>query len=129
MNNQTDDQDSMLFIELAHKASLADGVCSSDEYSLLERYQQELGIDYFPDTHTIDELIDYFSKREKSVQKKVWLQIYSLIIADKNIENNEKELISKIKDSFSISPNEFDRITKAVDNLNDAYQKLYEALE
>lgn len=129
MNNQINDQDSLLLIELAHKTSLADGVCSSEEYSLLERYQQELGIDYFPDTHTVDELIDYFSKREQSVQKKVWLQLYSLIIADHNFDDNEKELISRIKSSFSISPDEFDKISQAVDNLNDAYLKLYEALE
>lgn len=129
MNNQLDDQDNLYFIELAYKISLADGTCSREEYNLLVRYQQELGIDYFPDTHSIDELVEYFSKRDKSAQKTVWLQIYSLIVADKHLEDKEKSIIDKIKSSFSISTEEFEKITQAVDNLNEAYQKLYEAIE
>lgn len=129
MSIEMEEQDNLNFIELAYKVSLVDGKCSREEYNLLVKYQKELGIDYFPDTHSIDELVEYFSKRDKRAQKTVWLQLYSLIKADKNTDDNENSIISKIKSSFTITAEEFNKITQAVDNLNEAYLKLYEAIE
>lgn len=129
MSIEFEEQDNLNFIELAYKVSLVDGACSREEYNLLVKYQQELGIDYFPDTHSIDELVEYFSKRDKRVQKTVWLQLYSLIKADLSLEDLENNIVSKIKFSFQISSEEFNKITQAVDNLNEAYLKLYEAIE
>lgn len=129
MSFELEEQDNLNFIELAYKISLVDGTCSREEYNLLVKYQQELGIDYFPDTHSIDELIEYFSKRDKKAQKTIWLQLYSLIKADQHLEDQEHSIISKIKSSFTLSSEEFNKITQAVDNLNEAYLKLYEAIE
>ena len=129
MDTQFDEQDNMYFLELAYKIALIDGTCSEDEYNLIVKYQQELGVDYIPDTHSIDELIDYFSGRESSAQKTVWLQLYSLIVADHDLDDKENAIISKIRSSFTIGVNDFDKITRAVNNLNEAYLKLYEALE
>lgn len=129
MNAVLDEQDNLNLIELAYKISLIDGSCTSDEYALLVRFQQELGIDYFPDTQSVDDLIVYFSKRDKSVQKTVWLQLYTIIVADNRMDENETAIISKIKSTFTISTEEFDKISHAVDNLNEAYLKLYEAIE
>jgi len=129
MNFELEEQDNLNFIELAYKVSIVDGTCSREEYNLLVKFQQELGIDYFPDTHSIDELVEYFSKRDKKVQKTVWLQLYSLLEADHNLEDHENSIISKIKLSFMLSSDELNKITQAVDNLNEAYLKLYEAIE
>lgn len=129
MSFELEEQDNLNFIELAYKVSLVDGTCSREEYNLLVKYQQELGVDYFPDTHSIDDLVEYFSKRDKRVQKTVWLQLYSLIKANFKIDNRENDIISKLRTSFSISSEEFNKISQAVDNLNEAYLKLYEAIE
>ena len=129
MNFELEEQDNLNFIELAYKVSIVDGTCSREEYNLLVKFQQELGIDYYPDTHSIDELVEYFSKRDKKVQKTVWLQLYSLIKADQHLEDHENSIISKIKPSLKLSSEEFNKITQAVDNLNEAYLKLYEAIK
>ncbi len=126
---ELNEQDNLNLIELAYKISLADGSCTSDEYQLLVRLQQELGIDYFPDSQSINDLIKYFSQRDMSVQKTVWLQLYTIIVADNRLDENETIIINKIKSTFSISTEAFDKISQAVDNLNEAYLKLYEAIE
>ena len=129
MNVVLDEQDNLNLIELAYKISLVDGSCTSEEYNLLVRFQQELGIDYFPDTQSMDDLIVYFSKRDKSIQKNVWLQLYTIIVADNRMDESESAFINKIKSTFTLSTDEFDKIAQAVDNLNEAYLKLYEAIE
>ena len=129
MSTVLDNQDNLNLIELAYKISLVDGSCTSDEYNLLVRLQQELGIDYFPDTQSVDDLIKYFSHRDSSIQKTVWLQIYTIVVADNKLDENENDIINKIKTGFTITPEEFEKIARAVENLNEAYLKLYEALE
>lgn len=123
-----DDESKRNFLELAYKLAVSDNEFSESENDILNSFESEMGVKEIPDTSTVDDLIDYFSRKDLTVQRIVWLELYGMIMADDKITNEEREIRNKIEEQFTLQKEDFDKISKAADDLKNVYAEIYHAI-
>lgn len=126
--NSLDDESKRNFLELAYKLAVSDNEFSESENDILNSFESEMGVTEIPDTSTVDDLIDYFSRKDITVQRIVWLELYGMIMADDKITNEEQEIRNKIEKQFTLQKEDFDKISKAADDLKNVYAEIYHAI-
>lgn len=101
------------FLRLAHYLAQVDGSYGEKEREIILEYCTEMGIDdldFFDiKSFSLDEVLNSF-KSQKS-KKIVVLELMILIYIDNDIHVNEKELIEKIKEKFSLSDIDIEKYT------------------
>jgi len=94
------------FLQLAHYLARIDNDYGEKEKEIILEYCAEMGIDndedFNMDEFSLDKILNDF-KSDKS-KKIVILELMILIHADDKFDLKERELISKINDSFKLSP-------------------------
>lgn len=123
-----DDESKRNFLELAYKLAVSDNDYSESENDILNSFESEMGVTEIPDTSTVDDLIAYFSRKDLTVQRIVWLELYGMIMADDKITNEEQEIRSKIEKQFTLQKEDFEKISKAADDLKNVYAEIYHAI-
>lgn len=116
------------FLELIYKVATCDGEYSEDEAEVVNNYKIELGISEIKQTGTVDELIAYFSKEEKTIRKVVYFEVYGLIIVDDKTDPIEESVMRSMRKELTLSETEYDLLEKAVDQLQSAYDTVYSAI-
>lgn len=116
------------FLELIYKVATCDGEYSEDEAEVVNNYKIELGISEIKQTGTVDELIAYFSKEEKTIRKVVYFEVYGLIIVDDKTDPIEESVMRSMRKELTLSETEYNLLEKAVDQLQSAYDTVYSAI-
>lgn len=106
-----------------------DGNYSEEEQLVMENYKIELGLDEIPEVEdSLEELIDYFSAKSKSIKKMLCFEIYGLILADKNVAIKEQNLLEIIDSKFHIEKEKLTEIKNLVTKLQTLYEDIFRVL-
>lgn len=116
------------FLELVYRMATCDGVYAEEEKELVTNYKLELNLKDIPDTKTVSELLNYFSEKSSALRKIVFFELYGMIMADGEIEKNEKEIMSELKTKFALDEKAYADMIMAADMLKDAYDRVYSAV-
>jgi uncharacterized tellurite resistance protein B-like protein len=95
------------FLELASLMAQIDGYLSVYESSILEKYQKEMGLEnYKIEGLPLDDILKRFhNERSKKI---VLTEILQLIYSDGVFQDEERESIRLIKESFGIERKEYE---------------------
>ena len=116
------------FLELVYKMATCDGVYAEEEKELVTNYKLELNLKDIPDTKTVSELLDYFSEKSSALRRIVFFELYGMVMADGEIEKNEKEIMEELKSKFALDEKGYADMIMAADMLKDAYDRVYSAV-
>ena len=116
------------FLELIYKIANCDGTFAEEEEELLSNYKLELGLSEVEDTSSMNELMDYFGQKSEQIRKVVFFELYGMIMADGNIAGEESSILAQLKSKFGMAPDAYAQIAAAADQLQAAYDKVYEVL-
>ena len=116
------------FLELVYKMATCDGVYAEEEEELVTNYKWELNLKDIPDTKTVSELLDYFSEKSNALRKIVFFELYGMVMANGEIEKNEKEIMDELKIKFTLDEKAYADMIMAADMLKDAYDRVYSAV-
>lgn len=113
------------FMELIYKIATCDGEYASEEEELVNNYKIELGLDYIPDTKSVDELIESFSGKDIRIKKILFFELYGMIMADGIIANKENDILENLKVKLSLDENIYSDIVRVANELQKIYDDVY----
>ena len=79
------------------------------------------GISDIPDEHSIEQLIEYFAAKGALIQRIVWYECINMVQANGDIAEEEKQILNKVCDEFSVSFEDLKKIEKSAIRLQDVY--------
>lgn len=118
------------FLELAHLVASADESIREEEMLMLISYCHEMGL---PETVAIaedrqlEDVLNHFTDRKS--RQIVFMEILALIFADGEYQDEERELLKRIKAKFDISDEKYEAYKSWVRTANEVYRKGYELVE
>lgn len=118
-----------MFLELAYLIAKIDGEVARQEKDMMEEYREEMSINasnYKIMEKSKEEILDFFSKSTKDIQKAVFFEAIVIALSDKKYKKEENEVILSLKSQFGISDEEYEDIIGLLCKLNQINKKLDE---
>lgn len=113
-------QQQKVFLGFADQLIKADKIISKDEARLMEGFKAELGHNETETNLSEENVKNMFpNKQTKAI---LMLELLGIAICDGKISVEEKELLEKVKQVFSISEEEMKKYSEWVMSLNDLYK-------
>lgn len=111
------------FLELAVLIANIDGNLSIFENSIIEKYQQEMGLeDYCIRGLSLEEILQNFTQeRTKHI---VLTELLQLIYADGVLHDHERESVNLIKKHFGFDPNEYDSLKDWISKIQELSERV-----
>lgn len=121
--NLLSEKNKVLFLELAHHVSKADGVLCKNEILILEKYKQEcLLVDYkYRDLDHLN-VLNTLNKETQTVKKIILFELIGLCMSDGEFCDDEKDLLISILELFSLEKNILDNFVAKINELNKIYE-------
>lgn len=116
------------FLELIYKMANVDDDYAEEEQFVVEKYKLELGLTDIPDTKNVDDILVAFGTKSEETRKTVFFELYTMILADDVIEDEEEEFIGKVKNAFGLDDAVVEAIETAAKDYQAALEKVYEAV-
>lgn len=116
------------FLELVYKVANIDGEYAEDEEELIRSYKNELGVKTIKDTATLEELIEYFARKNNEIKKVVFFETIGLINADEKIEKEEKEVIVLMQIKFELNEDTYRKLYDVAKKLQSVYDEIFDVI-
>ncbi len=116
------------FLELVYKVALCDEDYADDEQEIITNYKAELGLTEIPETAEVEDLILYFAAKPEKTKKIVYFEVYRMVMADSVVAEAEGVILNQIKIDFDLSAEEYTEIDTAADDLQNARDRVYDAV-
>ena len=100
------EQEKQAFMVLAKWVSEADGIVKEEETLLLNAFLKEMDLIEIDSTLTVEDCYLIFSKSSNVIKRAAYIELLSLVIADKKYDKKEEEILSKINNNFGL-PEDF----------------------
>lgn len=109
------------FLELAKYAMNLDGVSKAEEMQIYLSFVHECGMqDYRVEKQDqIDSVIKVLSKAEPKIRRIVMVELFGILLADKEVCAAEQSFIDKLSTDFEIESYECKRFQRWVEAMND----------
>lgn len=118
-----------LFLELCDFAANIDNDFSEKEKGYIQGYRQEMFLsenDYIIKGLGYDEIIKKLIEISSPENiRRIVIELIALLKADQIIHPQENELISKLKEDFSISNAQINEINELLEFLNNVYARIF----
>lgn len=113
-------QEKLYFIELAYQAMKVNGEIQEREQSIYNAFLVETGLsEYKLQNKPLSEVVTYFAGSTKKVQKAILVELMSILIADQNLDRDEKGFLDKAATEWNIRDTEVRRMTRWVEDFNE----------
>lgn len=124
------DRERELFYTLAFHLAESDGIMTGEEKTLLESFKLESnGQVLVKVDETPNEIINELSLSGDKIKNCILLELISIALVDNHYTENEKSIISKVVENFSIPDHKFEEIFNWVVRLKEMYSKIVELVE
>lgn len=114
------------FLDLLGKLVSVDGEPSESDKQIIESLSREMGRDvlrYRPGNDSVEELIEYFVKKNKMTRNLIFLNLVSASLIDDWYSVEEHFLIEEIQNAFEISAKKKSELMKIVYSERDLREK------
>ncbi len=118
-----------LFLELCDFAANIDNDFSKKEQEYIQEYRQEM---FLSENDYVIKGLGYDAILEKLIEisspaniRRILIELIALLKADQIIHPQENELISKLKEDFSISSAQINEINELLELLNNVYARIF----
>lgn len=119
-------EEKFYFIDLLTKLVSVDGEANETELQVINRLKYEMGEDvlkYRKSTQPISKLIEYFSKKTKSIKNLVFMNLVSSSLYDEWYSLEEHFLIEEIQAAFGLTGKKKAELMKIVYAERDLREK------
>ncbi|HHQ4317878.1 TPA: hypothetical protein ACSQRH_000381 [Clostridium perfringens] len=119
-------EDKANFLEFVNLIAKCDGEFAEEEKEILNNYMVETGINEIPDNNkNIEDIVEYFSKRDEAVRKIILFEAYGLVLADNKITDEEKEIIMELDKMSGLNKEKLNEVKEVVIRLQKVYDDIY----
>lgn len=115
-----------LVLDLCINASNANGIFSSEEQNYINQYAEEMNIPVrFESSNSNDEAVKKLVEvSSPSELRGIGVELIALLLSDNSYDDDEKEYMIRIGESFGISEIILDDIAEKISELFDIYSRL-----
>lgn len=117
------------FLELAYLVARSNGVVDETEKKMLDTYKQEMEITIDLENiqvRDLEEILPVF--KEQKIKRIVFLEAIAIAFADGIYHEEQKQLISRLKDGFEISQEEYEEFKGWIIKINSLYTQAVELI-
>lgn len=129
--SQLETSDRKTFLELAHITANSDGVIVDQEIEILERYRDEMNLshkEYEIQNISMETIIGELKSRSDEIKKIILFELMAIAFSDGIYDENQKQIMKYLQDSFEISPEEYEKLKELLNQLNQIYEKINSAI-
>jgi tellurite resistance protein len=121
--NVLEQQEQHAFLQLAHQVAYADGYINEMEAQLMMMYKHEIGLseDTVFSEISLQELIAQF--KSEASKNAAFIEILGLILTDGEYNDEERMIVSKIKEGFGFSLEKYEMCKAWVHKVTDTYKE------
>lgn len=114
------------FLDLLLKLVTVDGATSETEAKLIDKLKYEMGEDglrYRRSNHSLEKLLEYFSKKPHAIKNIVYVNLASTSLNDELYRVEEHVLLEQIQNAFELSNKKKSELMKLVYAERDLREK------
>jgi hypothetical protein len=125
--NLLDNEQKLYFGTLVTMAMHIDNEVAEEELEVIDGYKRELGLEELEMvSHDIDQVINYFKEASETVKNAVYLEVVTVVLADKVLKNEENELLDKLASAFGYDEAKKNQFIDTVKRLQHVYEEIFE---
>jgi len=115
------------FLILAQAMVWADGVLQEEEISMMNQYQQEMGLPISTEIRQepTEQALETFQHTTVSVKKQILIELMALAYSDNEYADEEQLLIKKIAAALELDADFLSKCEEYVVKLLDLYGRIY----
>ena len=114
--DRLNDNEKVMFLDLAVYVAQCNGVVDVQEKNMLLQYCHEMGIAFYDVSklHLFDDVKTCFSKSSESIKRIVVLEILGLCYADGEFDNIEKSFVYGFANSIGVNDNVYQDLSRDI---------------
>ena len=125
--NLLDEEQKKYFGTLVIMAMMIDNEAAEEELEVIEGYKKELGLEELEViTEDINEVINYFKEASETVKNAIYLEVVTVLLADKTLKKEESELLDKLAYAFRYDLPKMNKFIDTVKKLQEVYDDIFE---
>lgn len=125
--NLLNNEQKLYFGTLVTMAMHIDNEVAEEELEVIEGYKRELGFEELEMvTHDIDEVINYFKGASETVKNAIYLEVVTVVLADRVLKNEENVLLDKLALAFRYDAAKKNQFINTVKRLQNVYEEIFE---
>lgn len=123
------EEDKLKYLELARLVADIDGTSGDKEKEMIHQAMGEMQVHQMPPVQlSIDELIKHFANKSSEIKKAVLFELYSLVVCDEKMADEEKAVMKNIISAFDINKKKAKEIKQLAVDLQKQYDLILDAL-
>jgi tellurite resistance protein len=124
---QLETEERKLFLELAHLIANSDGIIVEQEEEMLERYRDEMNLshkEYEIQNLSLDNILAELKDHSLENKRMILLEVLAIAFSDGVYDEEQKQIIKKLKQSFNISVEEYETFKNLLQKVNKIYEEI-----
>jgi len=113
------------FMELAVRIANADNDFAEEEKTMIQEYNDEMGLDYDIESVDLDsditEIISQFTGSTSQSINKIFIELIALVMADSKFDETEKTVLEGFMNNYNIPESYLEEVKDWIKRLNTLY--------
>lgn len=129
--NQLSYQEKKMFLDLAVHVAKANDEFAAEEKAMINAYCTEAQLPPMElyDTEPLETVTAYFALADVRVKKIVLLEIFGLVYADGDFDNDEATMVKKFAEELGMSDETYNKLHDAIKDYYVVCKELADAIE
>lgn len=114
--DRLNDKEKEMFLDLTIYTAQANGVVEDTEKNMILQYCKEMGVAFYDISklHSLEEVIEVFSKSSKEKKRIVVLEILGLCFSDGDFDTVEQAFAKKFSQDIGLKDDLFDTLSRDI---------------
>lgn len=122
--NNFDNFEKKDFLGLLLEIADTDGDFTSEEKIVIDEFKENIGVKAVPKKTDGSTYLESFANRDVKVRKAAFFGVYSVMMADGILNEDEFRKLKQVQLCFDLSMDEYDEIIALADRLNETIDEI-----